>query len=152
MVEWHCIHNPTDLLDAKVWIINQSNKKISLNFVHVIFFTTFFAKSAKRQMPNKREGGVIIYYIVPIHLLLSLIIIIYIIEVEFFLIWRLAFGKLGTASFSSNNAPLIFNNRPLFSDKAPLLNNLNHHSKKICFFIENNWIIIWIFEKYFVTL
>lgn len=27
---------------------------------------------AKRQMPNKREGVVIIYYIVPIHLLLSL--------------------------------------------------------------------------------
>ena len=34
---------------------------------------------AKRQMPNKREGVVIIYYIVPIHLLLSLLIIIYII-------------------------------------------------------------------------
>jgi hypothetical protein len=31
---------------------------------------------AKRQMPNKREGVVIIYYIVPIHLLLSLLIII----------------------------------------------------------------------------
>lgn len=30
---------------------------------------------AKRQMPNKREGVVIIYYIVPIHLLLSLLII-----------------------------------------------------------------------------
>ncbi len=39
---------------------------------------TFFvsAKRAKRQMPNKREGVVIIYYIVPIHLLLSLLIII----------------------------------------------------------------------------
>lgn len=32
---------------------------------------------AKRQTPNKREGVVIIYYIVPIHLLLSLLIIIY---------------------------------------------------------------------------
>ena len=30
---------------------------------------------AKRQTPNKREGVVIIYYIVPIHLLLSLLII-----------------------------------------------------------------------------
>ena len=50
---------------------------------------------------------------------------------------------------------LFFNKARLLSNKAPLLQErkyLNHHSKKICFFIENNWIIVWIFEKYFVTL
>jgi hypothetical protein len=57
---------------------------------------------AKRQMPNKREGVVIIYYIVPIHLLLSLLII-YIIRGVFFsyflfLISYLAFGAFGASS------------------------------------------------------
>ena len=57
---------------------------------------TFFvsAKRAKRQMPNKRERVVITYYIVPIHLLLSLLIIIIYIRGRIFLISYLAFGIL----------------------------------------------------------
>ena len=57
-------------------------------------FPVISHKCAKRQMPNKREGVVIIYYIVPIHLLLSLLIIIIYIRGRIFLISYLAFGIL----------------------------------------------------------
>ena len=47
-----------------------------------------------------------------------------------------------------NKCRLLPNNPALFPHRW----HLNRHSKKICFFFENNWIIIWIFRKYFVTL
>jgi hypothetical protein len=69
-----------------------------------IFVTSFFslflrrtpsalnAKAPKRQTPKKRERAVVIYYIVPIHLLLSLLIIIYNIQgiFSYLAFWRLA--------------------------------------------------------------
>jgi hypothetical protein len=109
----------------------------------------YFAKRQKRQMPNKPERGCYYIYIVPIHLLLSLYIIIIIYKGAaffLFLIWRLANWRRGR---------LLINKASLLGNKAPLLKNkrhFNHHSKKICFFIENNWIIVWIFDNYFVTL
>ena len=57
--------------------------------------------------------------------------------------------------FSCSRGRLLINKARLLGNKAGLLigrKYLNYHSKKICFFIENNWIIVWIFEKYFVTL
>ena len=47
---------------------------------------------------------------------------------------------------------LLLNKAPLFGNKEGLLNTSSITLKKICFFIENNWIIVWIFQKYFVTL
>ncbi len=61
-------------------------------------------------------------------------------------------------SHSSHTPRLSFSRRRLLRNKARLLPNkggllnLNRHSKKMCFFLENNWVIVWWFRKYFVPL
>ena len=57
--------------------------------------------------------------------------------------------------FLINKERLFGNKERLLENKAGLLigrKYINHHSKKLLFFIENNWIIVWIFRKYFVPL
>ena len=53
--------------------------------------------------------------------------------------------------FSCSRGRLLVNKAWLLVNKAGLL-TLNHHSKKSFDFFENNWIIVCIFRKYFVTL
>ena len=92
-------------------------------------------------MPNKREGVVLYIYIIPIHLLLSLIIIIYIIEAAFFLIWRLAFGKLGRGHLFSNNPSLLPDKERLFHTSTITL--------KKCAFLLKIIGLLFAYMKYF---